>query len=985
MTGAGFTITGRAGRVLAWPLAVLLLSGAGPSAALAATYHVDAAGGNDSRDGLSEATAWATLEKVNARTYLPGDRILLKRGSVWNAARLAPPGSGALGAPIVVSAYGSGALPVINGTGAHTSTVYLQNQQYWEVENLEVTNLHPANGRAVRYGVRVRASDIGAVRHLVFRNLVVRDVNGNLAERFCGGMFFEVAGTATPTWFDSLIVEGCDVSEVSPVGVQNVSSWDTRTLTTNTDWTPSLNVILRGNTIRRTGRNGMIVRVARRPLIEWNVFEECGKDSTGNAVYPFNCDSALIQYNEASLTRYNAGDDDGAGIDADYRCKSTIIQYNYIHDNEYGGIVIVSDGNGSTTFNDGTIVRYNVLKNNRSHGIRTSGNVTNTRIHNNTIYTGSSSGAVILVWHKSWGGYSSNTQYHDNIFETQASGCSYSLGSSIGNVFDYNLFHGVATTGEPADAHKLTADPQFADVPSTGTGWATAAGFALPATSPAVNSGVAVPGHPARDYLGNPVPSGGQVDRGAFEYQAAVPQPGACCTPGGDCVFVTEAECAAQSGAFRGVGVTCTSGLCDAPSHPVRISQVYGGGSGGTFSCDYVELFNSSEAPVDIGGWSVQYGSSTGSSFGSSTYNLARIPGGATIPACGYYLIRGYCSTAGAALPVTPDLVPATGWIFNFSGTDGKVALFSDQVMGRTCAQAKAAATFEDMVGYGAANCHETAAAVTLDASSVLVRGGGGMTDTDDNSADFSKVAASGVTIHNSSSAPNPACQQGANAAPDVPTLIVPLNGAIDVAVPATLEVTVSDPDADALTVQFYGRAAVTSPPGQAASATLLADFALLGTVAGVPSGSTADFYWDGLEPLTEHEWYVTLSDGEASPVTGPTWSFTTEAVSTDVGDRARGGLSLAPPAPNPARGALHCAFDLPRAMRVRLDVVDVQGRVVATLAEGGLGPGHHERSWDASAAGGPAGAGAPAGAGLYFIRLVTPRGRLVRRVALLQ
>jgi hypothetical protein len=974
MTSAGFMSGGRVGRVLAWSLAVLLLSGAGPSAVLAATYYVDAAGGNDSRDGLSEATAWATLEKVNARTYQPGDRILLKRGSVWNSARLAAPGSGALGAPIVVSAYGSGALPVINGTGAHTSTVYLQNQQYWEVENLEVTNLHPTNGRVVRYGVRVRASDIGAVRHLVFRNLVVRDVNGNLAERFCGGMFFEVAGTATPTWFDSLIVEGCDVSEVSPVGIQNVSSWDTRTLTTNTDWTPSLNVILRGNTIRRTGRNGMIVRVARRPLIEWNVFEECGKDSTGNAVYPFNCDSATIQYNEAFLTRYNAGDDDGAGIDADYRCKSTIIQYNYVHDNEYGGIVIVSDGNGATTFNDGTIVRYNVLKNNRNHGIRTSGNVTNTRIYNNTIYTGSSSGAVILVWHKSWGGYSSNTQYHDNIFETQASGCSYSLGSSTGNVFDYNLFHGVATTGEPADAHKLTTDPQFADVPSTGTGWATAAGFALLATSPAVNSGVAVPGHPARDYLDNPVPSGGQVDRGAFEYQAA-PQPGACCTPGGDCVFVAEAECSAQSGTFKGIGVPCTSGLCDAPSHPVRISQVYGGGGSGAYRCDYVELFNSSVAPVDIGGWSVQYGSSTGSSFGSSTHNLARVPGGAAIPACGFYLIRGYCGTVGADLPVTPDLVPTTGWTFNFSGTDGKVALFSDQVMGRTCAQAHAASTLEDLVGYGAANCHETAAAVTLDVSSVLVRGGGGMTDTDDNSADFSKVAASGVTMHNSASTPNPACQQGANDPPHAPMLVAPLDGASDVAVPATLEVTVSDPDADDLTLQFYGRAMAVSRP--VPRETMLADFALLGTMAGVPSGSTASFDWDGLDPQTEHEWYVTLSDGEVSPVTGPTWSFTTEAVSTDVGDRARGGLALAPPAPNPAQGALRFSFDLPRAMHARLEVLDVQGRVVATLAEGEFGPGRHERAWDASTH------GAGAGAGLYFVRLETPQGRLVRRVAL--
>jgi len=51
----------------------------------------------------------------------------------------------------------------------------------------------------------------------------------------------------------------------------------------------------------------------------------------------------------------------------------------------------------------------------------------------------------------------------------------------------------------------------------------------------------------------------------------------------------------------------------------------------------------------------------------------------------------------------------------------------------------------------------------------------------------------------------------------------------------------------------------------------------------------------------------------------------------------------------------------------------------VAALAEGDFGAGRHERAWDASVA------GARASAGLYFVRLVTPDGRLVRRVALLR
>jgi hypothetical protein len=172
-------------------------------------------------------------------------------------------------------------------------------------------------------------------------------------------------------------------------------------------------------------------------------------------------------------------------------------------------------------------------------------------------------------------------------------------------------------------------------------------------------------------------------------------------------------------------------------SNAVRISQVYGSG-GQYYKCDYVELFNNSHSPVDIGGWSVQYGSATGTTFGSSTYNCALIPNGATIPACGYYLITGVCSANGANLPVTPDLaIPGggIGWQFNFSGTAGKVALFNDQVFNRTCAEAQAVAI--DIVGYGTANCYETAPAPASTTTTVLVRAGGGMVDTDNNSADF--------------------------------------------------------------------------------------------------------------------------------------------------------------------------------------------------------------------------------------------------------
>jgi hypothetical protein len=480
------------------------------------TYFINVSSGNDSFDGMTEMTAWKTLAKVNGTTFVAGDSILLKCGETWSE-YLHPAGSGVIGNPIVISSYGTGNKPQINTGGSYPTAVLLLNQEYWVIENLDVTNLHPTNNTSSRYGVYIISNNYGVVRHIILRNLVVHDVNGNPGSKTCGGIFFEVMG-GTTAWFDSVIVEGCDVYDVSPVGIASTSSLASRTLTTNSNWYPSTNIYIRNNMIRRTVRNGMIIRVAKRPVIEHNVFQECAKDSSGNAMFVFNCDSALIQYNEAFLTRFNAGDEDAGGFDGDYRCKSTIIQYNYTHHNEYGGIVVVSDGSGTDTFNDGAIIRYNVLKDNSNHCIRVSGNVTNTTFYNNTIYSSTAAGAVVAVWHKSWGGYCDNTKYYNNIFELQKYGSSFQLNSSTNNLFDYNLFHGVRAAGEPADLHKMTADPKFAAPDSVSNGWTTAAGLRLQSTSPAIDSGTTLSGHVAEDYLGTAIPTGSQVDRGAFEF-----------------------------------------------------------------------------------------------------------------------------------------------------------------------------------------------------------------------------------------------------------------------------------------------------------------------------------------------------------------------------------------------------------------------------------------------------------------------------------
>src|SRR5687768_9612869 len=54
-----------------------------------------------------------------------------------------------------------------------------------------------------------------------------------------------------------------------------------------------------------------------------------------------------------------------------------------------------------------------------------------------------------------------------------------------------------------------------------------------------------------------------------------------------------------------------------AVSATIVISQVYGGGgnAGSTFRNDFIELFNLGSTTINVTGWSVQYASSTGTSW----------------------------------------------------------------------------------------------------------------------------------------------------------------------------------------------------------------------------------------------------------------------------------------------------------------------------------------------------------------------------------
>jgi hypothetical protein len=261
--------------------------------------------------------------------------------------------------------------------------------------------------------------------------------------------------------------------------------------------------------------------------VERNVFRECALGGSGNACFAFHCDDALFQYNEASHTKYNAGDTDASGYDSDYYCRRTVFQYNYSHDNDYGFMLLCN--RGPLGFNEGTIVRYNVSQNDGGNVFRISGSVTGARIYNNTIYVGPKTtnpragDPPRIIYYKSWNaGWSHNIAFHNNLLVNHSPTAVYELGESTANRFSHNLFFGLHPTTEPADLHKLTADPRLAMPGLAVTGGLSAAASYTPLPgSPAIEGGRAMPDHSDTDFSGRAIRRVGDlVDVGALSAQA---------------------------------------------------------------------------------------------------------------------------------------------------------------------------------------------------------------------------------------------------------------------------------------------------------------------------------------------------------------------------------------------------------------------------------------------------------------------------------
>lgn len=485
------------------------------------TFYVDPSG-NDSLDGRTMATAWATLSKVSGSTFSAGDRILLKRGGLWRET-LTLGQSGTSGARITIGAYGAGAAPVISGgtvrTGwtVHSGAVYkitladpswvmvnkrgaieasslaaITNGQWW----WETTTLYYRSdagnpdsiGLVMETPTRSRAIDLRSRSYVTVQNLAIECTVAG-AELIYADTGIHISGADCYVIVEDcyMVGSGIFLGFGSRAIVRRVTNYDSYGAPVRV-WGHAYATIeycyfestfMRENAIHASSTNaswpvsGGIVRYCRIISATKNHRGSPGANAKhmvnwGEQNNTSNTDGLYIGYNELSGGQ--------GGISTPYVARSaskTVIENNYVHDigalaGAGAGIYFDPSGSGPTAH---VIARNNLIARSRQGIYAWGASKTNIELYNNTVVNCTECAIQVdnaianftVANNIFYGSPASGRKFH---IEGTITTSNYNyIGPNQSNMIYYNggFYETVADykTGSGRDANSVTGTPNF--------------------------------------------------------------------------------------------------------------------------------------------------------------------------------------------------------------------------------------------------------------------------------------------------------------------------------------------------------------------------------------------------------------------------------------------------------------------------------------------------------------------------------------------
>ncbi len=335
-------------------------------------YYVSASAGNDNNDGRTEKTPWASLDRVVSQRLAPGDTVRFRAGDRF-IGQLIIDESGAPDAVITFTSYGDGEKPILDAApmekGSAVATVVINDQDYIEIEGLEIQNFRRKSLRGVRdvdaFGILVRNTGKRFLKGFEFHNLTVQNIYPiKLKKHFdstsVSGIRFETLPAKTYK----------DAVNTSEIYLHNNVLRHTGRFGMSLRHRPSkvdrlaglpvnydVNVRITGNTCEHLGGSCVLMNGVYNGLLEGNIFLRSGSTiqaersvQRGSGAWFFRSRHIVAQKNVAISSR---GHNDSSGIHVDYGNEDILVQYNFLYDNEGYGTEILGK-------NKNIIWRYNI-------------------------------------------------------------------------------------------------------------------------------------------------------------------------------------------------------------------------------------------------------------------------------------------------------------------------------------------------------------------------------------------------------------------------------------------------------------------------------------------------------------------------------------------------------------------------------------------------------------------------------------------------
>ncbi len=522
-------------------------------------YYVSS-NGDDSNNGTTIATAWATIGKVNSTVFLPGDSLYFEGGQTFNG-NIYLPATDANDPNNIfaITSYGTGKATINAGS---SYGFYAYNTQGFSISNL----IFDGNNTSTNTGIGISIfSDLSG--DVKLSNISI----SNIEVKNFGSEGIKIYTTVNLTGFQNVSLSDLIVHDVTNNGIimfgfisQSLVGWQHKNVTVSN--CEVYNVP--GSSVPANYQgSGIVLEGVDGGVIQNSVAHDNGQNNTfcgGPAgIWTLESNNMIIQSCESYRNHSGAGCD-GAGFDLDGGVTNSIMQYNYSHDNDGAGYLLGQYDHARPWSNN--TMRYNISEND---GITNEGGIelfkgpgttmSGANIFNNTVYVSTQAANTneSAVYFSNWVMGIDGVAFYNNIFYSTggvplvnipmgysaffAGNIYWTSGSSLSILYQGNQYSSLASWqtatgneivgGSPAG---YTSDPMLTNPGAGGTiGFgnsltsldaykinnsnSSANATALDLSSLySINTGT-------KDFWGTPIPGGTANDIGANQFSTVLP------------------------------------------------------------------------------------------------------------------------------------------------------------------------------------------------------------------------------------------------------------------------------------------------------------------------------------------------------------------------------------------------------------------------------------------------------------------------------